>query len=169
MRLAWMPSNNVQPFHQMKRELFKSGWDWLGDWSACVAQVRQMGGLAVEGHLSTDLLSCAPWRPVCSTTGWTVSPWCFPAAMSSPSGLDHATASEPLAARAGQRARAETAPLYQELNIGDHIRSTALQTYLYLGEKVRSGVLQRPKGARLPSSFGNFHKEPVGSDEAAAA
>jgi hypothetical protein len=38
----------------MKLELFKSRWGWQGDWSACAAQVRQMGGCGVEGRLPTD-------------------------------------------------------------------------------------------------------------------
>ena len=58
-----------------------------------------------------------------------------------------------------QFAAADAAPLYEELSIGDHMWSMALQTYRYLGEKVRRGELQLPTGARLPSSFGNFAKE----------
>jgi hypothetical protein len=54
MQLASIPSNNVQPGHHMKLELFKSRWGWQGDWSACAAQVRQMGGVGVEGRLPTD-------------------------------------------------------------------------------------------------------------------
>jgi isopenicillin N synthase-like dioxygenase len=71
---------------------------------------------------------------------------------------DYATRIRPLP----QFADADAAPLYEELSIGDHMWSMALQTYRYLGEKVRSGALQLPKGARLPSSFGNFHKEEAG-------
>jgi hypothetical protein len=38
----------------MKLDLFKSRWGWQGDWSACAAQVREMGGCGVEGRLPTD-------------------------------------------------------------------------------------------------------------------
>jgi hypothetical protein len=38
----------------MKLELFKSRWGWQGDWSACAAEVRQMGGVGVEGRMPTD-------------------------------------------------------------------------------------------------------------------
>jgi isopenicillin N synthase-like dioxygenase len=71
---------------------------------------------------------------------------------------DYATRIRPLPQFAAATTTA-TATLYEELSIGDHMWSMALQTYRYLGEKVRSGALQLPKGARLPSSFGNFHKE----------
>jgi isopenicillin N synthase-like dioxygenase len=70
---------------------------------------------------------------------------------------DYATRIRPLP----QFAAAEAAVQYEELSIGDHMWSMALQTYRYLGEKVRRGELQLPAGARLPSSFGNFHKEEV--------
>ena len=58
-----------------------------------------------------------------------------------------------------QFAPTSAAPLYDEISIGDHMWSMALQTYSYLGEKVRAGTLQLPEGARKPSSFGNFQKE----------
>jgi isopenicillin N synthase-like dioxygenase len=58
-----------------------------------------------------------------------------------------------------QFANAEAAAGYEELSIGDHMWSMALQTYRYLGEKVKAGELALPQGARAPSSFGNFHKE----------
>jgi isopenicillin N synthase-like dioxygenase len=48
---------------------------------------------------------------------------------------------------------------YEELSIGDHMWSMALQTYRYLGEKVKAGELQLPAGARKTSTFGNFKKE----------
>jgi isopenicillin N synthase-like dioxygenase len=48
---------------------------------------------------------------------------------------------------------------YQEPSIGDHMWSMALQTYRYLGEKVKAGELQLPLGARKTSTFGNFKKE----------
>lgn len=35
----------------MKLELFKSLWGWQGDWSACAAQVQQMGGVGVEARM----------------------------------------------------------------------------------------------------------------------
>ena len=47
---------------------------------------------------------------------------------------------------------------YEELSIGDHMWSMALQTYSYLREKVRTGELQLPAGARPTSSFG--HAQP---------
>jgi isopenicillin N synthase-like dioxygenase len=72
---------------------------------------------------------------------------------------DYATRIRPLP----QFSDAEAAAQYEELSIGDHMWSMALQTYRYLGEKVRSGALQLPKGARLPSSFGNFLKKEAGS------
>jgi isopenicillin N synthase-like dioxygenase len=50
---------------------------------------------------------------------------------------------------------------YEELSIGNHMWSMALQTYRYLGEKVKAGQLALPPGARAPSSFGNFHTEEV--------
>jgi hypothetical protein len=54
MQLALMLCNHVQHDRRMKLELFKSRWGWQGDWSACAAQVRQMGGCGVEGRLPTD-------------------------------------------------------------------------------------------------------------------
>ena len=48
---------------------------------------------------------------------------------------------------------------YEEISIGNHMWSMALQTYRYLGKKVKAGELALPQGARAPSSFGNFHKE----------
>ena len=68
---------------------------------------------------------------------------------------DYSTRIRPLP----QFADAEAAAQYEELSIGDHMWSMALQTYRYLGEKVQAGALQMPRGARQPSSFGNFHKE----------
>jgi len=63
-----------------------------------------------------------------------------------------------------QFAIADASPLYEELSIGEHMWSMAMQTYRYLGEKRRSGELQLPDGARLPSSFGNFLKEGASID-----
>jgi isopenicillin N synthase-like dioxygenase len=68
---------------------------------------------------------------------------------------DYATRIRPLP----QFAAAQAAAQYEELSIGDHMWSMALQTYRYLGERVHSGELQLPAGARAPSSFGHFHKE----------
>ncbi|WP_180129165.1 isopenicillin N synthase family oxygenase [Rhodoferax sp. BLA1] len=63
-----------------------------------------------------------------------------------------------------QFARADASPLYEELSIGEHMWSMAMQTYRYLGEKRRLGELQLPDGARQPSSFGNFLKEGANTD-----
>lgn len=68
-----------------------------------------------------------------------------------------------------QFAPADAAPLYEELSIGEHMWGMALQTYRYLGEKLRAGALQLPDGARLPSSFGNFTKEGLASNESPPA
>lgn len=43
---------------------------------------------------------------------------------------------------------------YEELAIGDHMWSQALQTYRYLMEKVAAGELQLPDHSRKPASFG---------------
>jgi isopenicillin N synthase-like dioxygenase len=77
---------------------------------------------------------------------------------------DYATRIRPLP----QFADATAAAQYEELSIGNHMWSMALQTYRYLGEKVKAGTLQLPEGARLPSSFGNFHKEEASSSETVA-
>jgi isopenicillin N synthase-like dioxygenase len=58
------------------------------------------------------------------------------------------------------------APLYDAISIGEHMWSMALQTYTYLGEKVRRGQLQLPAGSRKPSSFGNFQKEKAEAEPA---
>lgn len=50
---------------------------------------------------------------------------------------------------------------YEELSIGNHMWSMALQTYSYLREKVRTGELQLPPGARQTASFG--HLQPASS------
>jgi isopenicillin N synthase-like dioxygenase len=68
---------------------------------------------------------------------------------------DYATRIRPLP----QFAQGEASARYEELSIGEHMWSMALQTYRYLGQKVRAGTLQLPQGARRPSSFGNFAKE----------
>jgi len=47
---------------------------------------------------------------------------------------------------------------YEEISIGEHMWSMALQTYSYLRKRVEAGELQLPHGARKPSSFGNFKK-----------
>jgi hypothetical protein len=54
MLLALKHRNHVPYNRPMKLELFKSRWGWHGDWSACAAQVRQMGGCGVEGRLPTE-------------------------------------------------------------------------------------------------------------------
>ena len=68
---------------------------------------------------------------------------------------DYATRIRPLP----QFTKPDASPLYDEISIGEHMWSMALQTYQYLGRKVAAGELQLPQGARLPSSFGNFHKD----------
>ncbi|WP_139539436.1 isopenicillin N synthase family dioxygenase [Klebsiella spallanzanii] len=48
---------------------------------------------------------------------------------------------------------------YQELSIGEHMWSQALQTYRYLREKVTRGELQLPERARGTNTFGHLKKQ----------
>ncbi|HBV5808024.1 TPA: isopenicillin N synthase family oxygenase, partial [Klebsiella pneumoniae] len=48
---------------------------------------------------------------------------------------------------------------YQELSIGEHMWSQALQTYRYLREKVNRGELQLPERARGTNTFGHLKKQ----------
>ena len=48
---------------------------------------------------------------------------------------------------------------YQELSIGEHMWSQALQTYRYLREKVNKGELQLPERARGTNTFGHLKKQ----------
>ncbi len=48
---------------------------------------------------------------------------------------------------------------YEEIAIGEHMYSQALQTYQYLRKRVQSGELQLPAKARKPSSFGHLKKQ----------
>ncbi|WP_277964108.1 2-oxoglutarate and iron-dependent oxygenase domain-containing protein [Pseudomonas sp. RIT-To-2] len=48
---------------------------------------------------------------------------------------------------------------YEEIAIGEHMYSQALQTYQYLRKRVENGELQLPAKARKPSSFGHLKKQ----------
>ena len=57
------------------------------------------------------------------------------------------------------RIEAGEASEYQELSIGEHMWSQALQTYRYLREKVTRGELQLPERARGTNTFGHLKKQ----------
>ncbi|GBR08266.1 isopenicillin N synthase family dioxygenase [Acetobacter oeni] len=48
---------------------------------------------------------------------------------------------------------------YETIRIGDHMWSQALQTYQYLVQKVESGELSLPSGARGTATFGHFRRK----------
>lgn len=45
-----LPPAGLRPA-PMRLELFRSLWGWQGDWPQCAAQLREMGGIGVEGRL----------------------------------------------------------------------------------------------------------------------
>lgn len=54
---------------------------------------------------------------------------------------------------------AKTGQEYEQIAIGEHMYSQALQTYQYLRKRVENGEIMLPEKARKPSSFGHLKNQ----------